>query len=117
MQGALAMRRILCRCSRQASSSCLLLLLDGCALHIRVFEHEELDFVWKWTASGIYTAQSAYLIQFEGCARSGFADFVWKTDAPGKCKLFAWLALLGRCNTADVLARKGWPAQPSMLLV
>ncbi|XP_037455328.1 senescence-associated protein OSA15, chloroplastic-like isoform X6 [Triticum dicoccoides] len=43
MQGAFPMRRILCRCSRQALPSCLLLLLDGCALHIRVFEHEELD--------------------------------------------------------------------------
>lgn len=70
-------------------------------------EHDQVR--WRWTANGIYTAKSAYLIQFEGCTRSGFADFVWNTDAPGKCKLFAWLAMLGRCNNADILAKKGWP--------
>lgn len=71
---------------------------------------------WRWTNDGIYTARSAYAIQFEGCSRVGFQAFVWKSDAPGKCKIFGWLALLGRCNTADVLARKGWPHGPTCVL-
>ena len=53
--------------------------------------------------------RSAYIIQFEGSCRASFDKFIWNSDAPGKSKVFGWLALLGRCNTADVLAKKGWP--------
>jgi hypothetical protein len=78
---------------------------------------EESDRVsWKWTANGEFSSKSAYLIQFQGCISAGFSNFIWKSDAPGKCKIFAWLAMLGRCNTADVLAKKGWPHDASCAL-
>ena len=32
---------------------------------------------------------------------------IWSSDAPLRCKLFSWLAIQGRCLTADVLARRG----------
>lgn len=71
---------------------------------------------WRWATDGVYTARSAYAIEFEGCSRVSFQTFIWKSDAPGRCKIFGWLALLRSCNTADVLARKGWPHGPACVL-
>jgi hypothetical protein len=34
---------------------------------------------------------------------------IWKSWAPGKCKIFLWLAVKNRCWTTDRLARKGLP--------
>ena len=41
--------------------------------------------------------------------RFAFRDTVWSCGAPLKCRIFGWLAILGKCHTADCLQRKGWP--------
>ena len=64
---------------------------------------------WKWTANGQYSAVSAYEMQFEGSTRFNYWDIVWSSQAPLKCRIFSWLALLGKCHTADCLQKKGWP--------
>ena len=75
--------------------------------------HDEPDSLrWKWTANGIYSAQSAYEAQFIGTIRPSFPELIWHADAPPKCRFFSWLAVQGRCQTADNLARKGWPHNP-----
>lgn len=79
------------------------------AMSTIILNNEDYTVSWRWTVDGVFTTKSAYLALFEGSKRVEFADFVWKSDAPGKCKIFCWLAILGRCNTADVLAKKGWP--------
>ena len=67
---------------------------------------------WKWTPSGLYTASSAYQMQFLGTIHSTIVDDIWKTQIPSKCKFHAWLMVHGKCLTADNLAKRGWPHNP-----
>lgn len=71
---------------------------------------------WLWTANDTYSASSAYALHFSGCIKPPFAKMAWNSDAPPKCQLFAWLALQGRCLTADNLARRGWDHDPRCLM-
>ena len=71
---------------------------------------------WKFTESGIYTAASAYKAQFLGSTREVHLNSIWRTWAPPKCKLFAWLILQERVWTSDRLARRGWEHSPDCLL-
>lgn len=64
---------------------------------------------WKHTASGIYSATSAYSAQLLGLVSSPMGFAVWKAWAPPKMKFFAWLAIQNRVWTADRLERTGWP--------
>jgi hypothetical protein len=65
--------------------------------------------VWRLTGDGQYSAISAYAIQFEGAVRRPFKDIIWSCEAPLKCRIFSWLAILGKCHTSDCLMKKGWP--------
>ena len=77
----------------------------------------EPDFVsWRWKADGVYSSKLAYHIQFEWSRRASFDKFIWKSDALGKYRVFGWLAILGCCNTADMLAIKGCPHNPAYAL-
>lgn len=51
-----------------------------------------------------------------GSTRTDFKQIIWKADAPMKCKIFSWLAVLNRCLTADNLAKRGWPHNASCSL-
>jgi hypothetical protein len=77
--------------------------------HVNLQNDLEDSVTWRWTESGSYTAASAYAIQFEGAARRNYKEIIWSTDAPLRCRIFAWLAVQGRCLTADALAQRGWP--------
>jgi hypothetical protein len=70
------------------------------------------EVTWKWTADGKYSASLAYAAQFIGSIKPDFPPLIWRSDAPPKCKFYAWLAVQGRCMTADVLAKKGCPHDP-----
>ena len=61
---------------------------------------------WLWTPNGQYSAMSAYEMQFEGSIRFPFRDTVWNSGTPLKCRVFCWMALRGKCNTADCLQKK-----------
>jgi hypothetical protein len=64
--------------------------------------------VWRWTCEGSYSSASAYLAQFAGAIRTSFVECIWYSDAPNHCRIFSWLAVQGRCLTADMLAKRGW---------
>lgn len=70
--------------------------------------NEEDQIFWKPKASGKYTAQSAYKMQFFGSIDSTFPKLIWKIWAPPKCKLFLWLLLRDRLWTAQRLQVRGW---------
>jgi hypothetical protein len=53
--------------------------------------------IWKLSASGDYTASSAYKALFLGSVQFEPVERVWKSWAPGKCKFFIWLVEHNRC--------------------
>ena len=63
---------------------------------------------WRWSASGEYSARSAYSIQFAPTIKQDWAAKVWSAYSFHKCKFFAWTAILERINTDDVLMVKHW---------
>ena len=67
---------------------------------------------WKWTASGGYTASSAYLTLHNGATQLNGADRIWKTWAPLQVKFFLWLAVKHRHWTSDRRLRHGLTADP-----
>ncbi|WVZ91565.1 hypothetical protein U9M48_037717 [Paspalum notatum var. saurae] len=71
---------------------------------------------WKWTPDGIFTVSSAYKAQFLGSYSHIKANFVWRARAEPKCKIFAWILLQDKLLTANNLAARGWPHQPSCSL-
>nr|BAJ96746.1 predicted protein [Hordeum vulgare subsp. vulgare] len=71
---------------------------------------------WRWTTSGVYTSQSAYLATFQGSTTCFSWKLIWKNGAPPKVKFFHWLACQDRCWTAERLARHGLQHHPRCLL-
>jgi hypothetical protein len=65
------------------------------------------------TSDGIYNANSAYQTQFIGSHLIFNASKIWNVHAETKCKLFSWLALHGKLLTADMLAVRGCPHDPT----
>jgi hypothetical protein len=68
---------------------------------------------WLLTANGTYSVSSAYHVQFLGSHPCFDAHKIWDANAEPKCKLFSWLALHGKLLTADMLAVRGWPHDPT----
>jgi hypothetical protein len=54
------------------------------------------EIVWLWSASGEYTAKSAYRMEFQGSTRSNFRALIWQVWAPSRCKFSIWLMLQNR---------------------
>lgn len=71
---------------------------------------------WRWTQNGVYTTTSAYQVQFYGSYPDFTASTLWQTRTEPKCRFFAWLAAHDRVQTADNLARKNWPHNPTCSL-
>ena len=72
--------------------------------------------IWRWTASGIYSAQSCYTATFHGSTGCHSWKLIWKCWAPPRVKFFHWLANQDRCWTAERLARHGLQHYPRCLL-
>ncbi|XBI17070.1 hypothetical protein VPH35_059197 [Triticum aestivum] len=72
--------------------------------------------IWRWTASGSYSAQSCYTATFHGATACHSWKLIWKCWAPPRVKFFHWLANQDRCWTAERLARHGLQHHPRCLL-
>lgn len=68
---------------------------------------DEDQHTWKFEAAGTFTSRSAYRAFFNGSTTFEPWRLIWKTWAPGKCKIFLWLAIRNRCWTADRLQKRG----------
>lgn len=69
---------------------------------------EALDsFAWPCDPSGKYTARAVYDRLCQGMARVPFAMCIWRSWAPLKCKIHAWLMVQHRIWTSDRRARHG----------
>ena len=62
---------------------------------------------WRFSASGNYSAASAYTTQFLGTYSDINFAKLWKSKVQPKCKLFIWLWLRQRILTDDKLAVRG----------
>ncbi|WVZ95975.1 hypothetical protein U9M48_041672 [Paspalum notatum var. saurae] len=82
------------------------------AQSITLAQNTEDHIVWKFNASGAYSAASAYRLQFLGHTNFNLKALIWKPWGPSKCKCFAWLIIRNRIWTADRLATRGWPHNP-----
>ncbi|XBI05780.1 hypothetical protein VPH35_133899 [Triticum aestivum] len=63
---------------------------------------------WTLTTNNVYSAKSAYDIQFKTRIPSPALANVWKIKAEGKVKIFMWTLLQNRLWTADRLLRRNW---------
>jgi hypothetical protein len=98
---------IRCQVTLQMLSEFLSLwdLLSGTTLQQGV----DATHVWRLSSSGQYTTKSAYEALCQGYIRFDPWRRIWKSWAPGKCKIFIWLAAHDRCWTTDRLARGNLP--------
>lgn len=94
-------------CSRLAWSSWIsgtLGTMSSIALNISEDVHQR-----RFVSNGIFSTRSAYRAFFIGSTSFEPWKRIWKSWAPGKCKIFIWLAIRNRCWTADRLQKKGLP--------
>ena len=71
---------------------------------IATVQRDELandKFIWPHEKSGEYTAKSTYKQLCQGGIRASMAEAIWRSWAPLKCKIFAWLAGQHRLWTSD----------------
>lgn len=82
------------------------------ALSTIMLSNEKDRIHWRWTASGEYTAASAYEAQFYGASIQILAKKIWQAKKEPKFRFFAWLAMHGKVQTADNLMKKNYPCNP-----
>jgi hypothetical protein len=85
----------------------LWMLIDEVAFDPTNQQSDEIT--WTRTANGEYSASSAYLMQFQGCAETNCRSLIWQVWAPSKVKFFVWLILQNRVWTMDRLLQRQWP--------
>lgn len=81
--------------------------------NVHLLDNQDDSITWKLTASGVYTAVSAYRAQILGCTKAPRIYSIWKTWVLPKAKFFTWLITQDRVWTSDRLARRGWDHSPS----
>jgi hypothetical protein len=60
---------------------------------------------WRWTDDGVFTVALHMPFSWKAAREQGTTHnkLIWKSDATLRCKVFSWLAVLGRCLKADNL--------------
>lgn len=64
------------------------------------------DIAWNWNEKGVYTAESAYLAQFQGSFVTHDFISIWKAPAEPKTRFFGWLIIHQKTLTAQSLLRR-----------
>lgn len=67
------------------------------------------DIAWNWNEKGVYTAESAYLAQFQGSFVTHDFISIWKAPAEPKTRFFGWLIIHQKTLTAQSLLRRHQP--------
>jgi hypothetical protein len=83
---------------------------------VQLDENREDNLMWKWNANGIYSANSAYKIQFTGSIQDNRVNFIWRAKTENKCKFFGWLMVQKKVLTSDKLQIRGWDNSPTCSL-
>lgn len=67
--------------------------------------------LWKWTASGIYSANSVYKMLTTGGRIEFDHMYVWRLPIPPTVRIFAYLMLQDRILTGEVMERRNMATQ------
>lgn len=86
-----------------------------CLVINTVSRNEQLPDQFSWLAdkSGCYTAKLTYQRMFMGLVRTRTAQAIWRSWAPLRCKIWAWLSVQYRLWTYDRRARHRLQDEPS----
>lgn len=76
--------------------------------NLQLQDNQQNTRTWKLTQNGQYSAKSAYKARFLGSTKGPRLGSIWRTRAPPKCKIFAWLILQDRIWTSVRLQHRGW---------
>jgi hypothetical protein len=79
-------------------------------MNVNLNEEEHDSIGWKWTASGDYSATSAYKIQFQGSHNLFKIGHLWKAKVEPKVKVFGWTTMHQKLPTPNILAARGMQA-------
>jgi hypothetical protein len=64
---------------------------------------------WKYSLNnGTYTSSSYYKFLFQGLPAETVFKWLWKSKSLPKLKVFAWLMIIDRINTKDMILRRHW---------
>jgi hypothetical protein len=77
----------------------LWVLVDAAAFNSQ--DQAEDEIWWTRTTEGVYSAKSAYDMQFDGSLGSSFPARVWNVWVPSRCKVIIGLLLQNKIWTAD----------------
>ena len=80
---------------------------------IQLSDHRD-QISWIWTTNGEYNAKSAYLAQFNGTYSTFTGEHIWKAEAEGKHKFFAWLLVQSKAVNSRQLDLEKLAVQPGV---
>ncbi|KAJ1283790.1 hypothetical protein BS78_03G153800 [Paspalum vaginatum] len=76
-------------------------------LHVR--SQDSQDDVWQYCwGSQIYSSRKFYALPFKSVTPPDTFHWIWKSKCCKKLKVFAWLLLMDRLNTRNLLKRKNY---------
>jgi hypothetical protein len=84
----------------------LWVLVDAAAFNPKDSAKDEI--CWTISSNGVYSAKTAYDMQFDGSLESSFPARVWNVWTPSCCKVFIWLMLQNRIWTIGQLLHREW---------
>jgi hypothetical protein len=76
---------------------------------VQLNQNSEDEWTWTWDAKGSFTSKSVYLAHYASATQCGLAKKIWRSWAPLRCKIVAWLFIRERVWTANRLAKRGLP--------
>jgi hypothetical protein len=74
---------------------------------------EEARDCWTWrlNGKGQYTAKKFYILVHDPIQSNPLLNWIWKSCCILKTKVFAWLVIMDRLNTKDMIIRRHWHIQ------
>lgn len=70
---------------------------------------EGLKEIWSWKGSdGAYKPKSFYTFMHSSITFNPLLNWVWVSSCTMKIKVFAWMLIMDRLNTKDMLDRRHW---------
>jgi hypothetical protein len=100
--------------SKQAMEELVSLQLDIQQVNYDEGSSDLWTFIW---GNGQYTSSRFYKLAFKHLQVPWSFQWIWKSKCTPRLRFFAWLILMDRLNTRDMLRRKNFHVQPNYFCV